>query len=225
MCLKTEFKPGTAPRHVVQRGCDEMPCFTGEDDYLVYLDRLAEAAARHRCAIHAYALLPDHVQLLVSLDDEHRLARMMRAVGGRYVEYVRYVHQRSDPIWRQGLESTAIANEQALLAWHCRVESAPAPAPHAAGAAEYRWSSYQHHAHGSPDPVVRDHPSYLRLGATQGERQRAYQELFRRPDRAPEPVATEGAANRGIARVHRFKQGVGRLIPPAGTLAYGAAAA
>jgi putative transposase len=56
------------PHHLVHRRSDRSPCFFSDEDYLVFLDCLKEAAERHGCAIHAYALMPDHVQLLVSLD-------------------------------------------------------------------------------------------------------------------------------------------------------------
>ena len=47
-----------APYYVVKRTHGGSPCFVTDDDYLVYLDYLDDATARHRCAIHAYVLLP-----------------------------------------------------------------------------------------------------------------------------------------------------------------------
>jgi putative transposase len=178
------------PRHVVQRRNDGSPCFFADEDYLVYLDCLKDAAERHKCAVHAYVLMPDHVQLLVSLDTEQRLSRVMRCVSGRYMEYVNYIYQRNGAFWEHGPKFTLIDSEQDLLATYLSIEATPVRACLAASPVDYRWSSHGHHAHGSEDTVIRDHPLYLNLGATQRERQLAYHALFRQPmgDRAPAEI-------------------------------------
>ena len=125
MCDKSVLSVTGTPRHVVQRRNDGSPCFFSDEDYLVYLDCLKEAAERHRCAIHAYVLMPDHVQLLVSLDTEQRLPRMMRCVSGRYVEYVNYTYQRNGAFWEHGPRSTLIDSERDLLASYRSIEATP----------------------------------------------------------------------------------------------------
>lgn len=169
------------PRHVIHRRNDGSPCFLGDEDYLVYLDCLKDAADRHECAIHAYALMPLEVQLLVSLDSETRLARVMRCISGRYVEYVNYTYQRNGRFWEHEAQVTPIDSEQDLLARYRAVEAGPVRARLAARPEHYRWSSHRHHACGGEDPVVRDHPWYLNLGTTHLARQLAYRELFQQP--------------------------------------------
>ena len=44
---------------------------------------------------------------------------------------------------------------------------------------QYRWSSYNWHAWGKANPLVRDHTLYDELGATADIRQYAYRELFK----------------------------------------------
>jgi putative transposase len=44
----------------------------------------------------------------------------------------------------------------------------------------YRWSSFRANGLGGRDAVLTPHPSYLALGATRVERQRAYRALFER---------------------------------------------
>jgi len=179
MCNASTFGTTGTARHVVHRRNDGTACFFNDDDYLVYLDCLQDAAARHDCAIHCYVLMPDRAQLLVSPEAESRLPVMMRCVGGRYAEYMHYIYQHHGAFWEHGTRFSMVDGERDLLACHRTIESAPVRARLAAGAAEYRWSSYRHHAHGSEDAVVRDHPCYFKLGATQGGRQSAYRELFR----------------------------------------------
>ena len=44
---------------------------------------------------------------------------------------------------------------------------------------DYFWSSYRHHALGTADRVVTEHPLFNALGATRAERAEAYRVLFR----------------------------------------------
>jgi len=199
MCYPTTARKFGTPHHVVQRRNDGSPCFFADEDYLVYLDCLKEAAERQRCAIHAYVLMPDHVQLLVSLDTEQRLSRMMRCVSGRYVEYVNYIYQRNGAFWEHGPKSTLIDSEQDLLGSYRAIESTPVRACLAESPADYRWSSHGHHANGCEDTVIQDHPQYLKLGATQRERQPAYHELFSQPSYDRVPAETGTSTNRGFA--------------------------
>ena len=186
--------PGIAgtPHHVVHRRNDGSSCFFSDEDYLVYLDCLKEEAELHGCSIHAYVLMPDHVQLLASLDSEPRLSRVMRCVGGRYVEYLNYTYQRNGAFWEHGVVVTPVRNEQDLLDRYCVIEATPVRARLVASPADYRWSSHRHHACGSEDTIIREHPLYLRLGTTQLARQLAYHELFRQlpNDLAPAGITT-----------------------------------
>jgi putative transposase len=189
------------PHHVVHRRNDRSPCFFSDEDYLVYLDCLKEAAERHGCAVHAYALMPDHVQLLVSLDSETRLEQFMRGLGAHYVEYVNYTYRRNGEFWQEEPNATAIGNERDLLACYQAIEAAPVLARIVPGPADYRWSSHRHHACGGEDAIVRDHPWYLGLGTTQLARQLAYNELFRESTTdgpAPDRIRTASGRNRTL---------------------------
>lgn len=168
------------PRHVVHRGSGGSPCFMSDEDYLVYLDCLKEAAECYGAALHAYVLMPGEVQLLASLDSETRLAQWLRFISGRYVEYVNYTYQRSSEFWAQEPQVTAVEDGREVLARCLAIEDAPVRAGLAARPADYRWSSHCHHACGAEDAIIQEHPSYLELGTTQLARQLAYHELFRR---------------------------------------------
>jgi putative transposase len=188
---------GTNARQVVHRRNDGTACFFNDEDYLVYLDLLQEAAARHHCAIHCYVLMPDRAQLLVSPEAEHRLPLMMRCAGGRYAEYVHYIYQLHGAFWEHGAKFSLIEGGRDVLASHRAIESAPARAGLVTGPSDYRWSSYHHHALGREDALVCDHPAYLGLGAGPRERQAAYRKSF---DRAPEVERLAGREQRRDSR-------------------------
>lgn len=201
------------PYHVVHRRNDGSACFFSDEDYLVYLDCLKEAAERHGCAIHAYALMPDQVQLLVSLDSETRLKQFMRGLGEHYVEYVNYTYQRNGEFWEVDPKIAEIHDERELLAGYRAIEAAPVLARLASGPVDYRWSSHRHHACGAEDPIVRDHPLYLSLGTTQLARQLAYNQLFREAPKGWAPARIRPAIRRDPALdADRLEDGIERSV-------------
>jgi len=71
------------PLHVIQRGNNRQPIFFCEGDYLRLHGWLAEAAAAHDCAVHAYVLMTNHLHLLVTPGNQKSLPCTMQALGRR----------------------------------------------------------------------------------------------------------------------------------------------
>ena len=67
------------------------------------------------------------------------------------------------------------------------------------GPGDYPWSSHQANAHGREDKLTQAHEVYLALGGDEGERQRAYQGMFRREANAEE--------------VERLRTGINLCVP------------
>jgi len=88
------------PQHVIARGNDRRACFFDPSDYRNYLELLREASARHRCEIHAYVLMTNHVYLLVTPRVSDGISRMMQAVGRRYVQQMNAPYGRTGTLWQ-----------------------------------------------------------------------------------------------------------------------------
>lgn len=170
--------PGV-PVHLIQRGNNRSACFYAEDDYHVYLGHLAEQAAKHGCALHAYCLMTNHVHLLVTPQHEDSLAQLMKALGQRYVQYVNRTYRRSGTLWEGRFRSCLLQDEAYVLACYRYIELNPTRAAMVAHPAEYRWSSYRGNAQGEANSLLTPHPLYRSLGSDGVERQANYRELFR----------------------------------------------
>jgi putative transposase len=99
MPRKPRFFVTGVPAYIVQRGHNRKAIFFAESDYRAYLGWLAEAAQRWGCAIHAYALMTNHVHLLSSAGEPEPISRAMQYVGRRYVPYVNAAYRRSGTLW------------------------------------------------------------------------------------------------------------------------------
>lgn len=170
--------PGV-PTHVVQRGNDRQDCFVDADDRRFYLACLAAAAAVNQCEIHAYALMTNHVHLLVTAGTPCGLSRMMQSVGRRYVWRFNAVRSRSGTLWEGRFRSSLVDSERYLLECHRYIELNPVRAGIVTDPQDYPWSSFRHHALGDHDPILVDHDEYLRIGPTRDARLDAYTRFVR----------------------------------------------
>lgn len=162
------------PHHLVQRGMNGQPVFQDGADYSAFLGWLRSASKRFKVAVHAYVLLPDQLQLLLSPADEPALGQMMQWIGRYYVPYFNQKYGRSGTLWQGRYKTSVIDPEHYFLLCSRYIESAPVRRGQAATPADYAWSSYAHHAGLRPDPVITDHPLYWALGNTPFDREAAY---------------------------------------------------
>jgi putative transposase len=169
------------PQHVILRGLDQQPAFVDDQDYELFIDCLKAASRDHHLSIHAYALMPGAVQLLVTPTEESSLPKAMQAVGRRYVAHFNRRYSRRGTLWEGRYRATVIEGERYFLLASRVVEMCPVRGQLVSAPEDYRWSSYRHHIGLTLDSLITDHPLYWSLGNTPFERQRAYRELCEQP--------------------------------------------
>jgi putative transposase len=178
MARKARFNLPGIPQHLIQRGNNREPCFFAESDYQRYLADLSEAADRNACRIHAYALMTNHVHVLVTPMSEHGLSHLMQDLGRKYVRYINQRYRRSGTLWEGRYKSSLIDSEAYLLTCMRYIELNPVRAHMVEHPGDYRFSSYACNAYGRNDRLVTPHPIYAALSADPTGRQEAYRELF-----------------------------------------------
>ncbi|HZW12963.1 MAG TPA: transposase [Noviherbaspirillum sp.] len=164
--------------HVIQSGNNRQVIFLDDEDCVAFLRWLREAARQFKVAIHAYVLMPNHLHLLVSPQDQTGLGKMMQWIGRHYVPYFNSKYQRTGTLWQGRYRATIIEADRYFLPCSCYIEQNPARAGLVATPADYPWSSYSHHVGTKPDPVITDHPMYWALGNTPFDREAAYLRLM-----------------------------------------------
>jgi len=171
------FLPGF-PQHLIQRGNNRTAIFLAEEDYGFYLESLLAVSRRYDVAIHAYVLMTNHVHLLVTPAYGDSLARLMQALGRRYVRFFNAKYQRSGTLWEGRFRACLIDTDRYVLGCYRYIELNPVRANMVSRPSEYRWSSYRVHAGGDSSRLITKHSLYLALGATDDERQAAYRRLY-----------------------------------------------
>jgi putative transposase len=211
------------PQHIVQRGNDRQPCFFADADRHRYLQDLKEIALHEHCAVHAYVLMTNHVHLLMTPDESGQVARVMQALGRRYVRYINDRYRRTGTLWEGRYKSSLVDRDTYLLRCYRYIELNPVRARMCTDPADYPWSSHGANALGDDNILVHPHRSYLRLGESREERCAAYRAV------ALENLADEDveAIRLHLQRQHalgsnRFRAAIeAQLARPAGPLKIG----
>jgi putative transposase len=167
------------PLHIVQRGHNRAPCFFAEEDYFTYLHWLSEALKETGCALHAYALMTNHVHLLLTPSRAALVPRLMISLGRRYVQYINTTYRRTGTLWDSRYKSSLIQAETYLLSCMRYIELNPVRAAMVDDPAHYRWTSYRANALGQASDLLVPHAVFLGLGRSDAARRQAYRALFR----------------------------------------------
>jgi putative transposase len=166
------------PQHVITRGVDKQAVFFQHGDYSLYMSALHKASTEHECDIHAYVLMVNHVHLLVTPRRDRSLPLMMQSMGRGYVQRLNARYGRTGPLWQGRYKACLIQDDKYFLTCQRYIELNPVRAGIAAFPVEYPYSSYAHHALGTEDPLISQHPCYRSLHTDPELRREAYRSLF-----------------------------------------------
>lgn len=156
---------------VLLRALPGLVAVADDEDRAAFVGALRDAAGAERVAVHAYALLPGSVWLLLTPADGVALGRFMQAVGRRYVIAHNRRYARTGTLWAGRYRAAVIEpgppQRHALMFVDLAV-----PEPGA--------TSASHRLGGPRSAFLSDPPAYWTLGNTPFERESAYRALLAR---------------------------------------------
>ncbi len=206
MARLPRFNLADVPQHVIQRGNNRQACFFEEQDYIVYLEKLAEYAKQYKVAIHAYVLMTNHVHLLMTPKTPTGISQLMQSLGRYYVRYVNIKYKRTGTLWEGRYKATIVQSEKYFLTLMRYIELNPVRAEMAEMASEYPWCSFQSNALGKNIKLLTPHPIYKQLAPRKKERLEAYLALFDQQLAEYSLTEIRDATNKSwVLGDHRFK--------------------
>jgi acetolactate synthase-1/2/3 large subunit len=102
--------------HVVQRGRARSACFSCAGDRAAYLKALRACSEVEQCAVHAYALMGNHVHLLMTFTRAAGAARLMPAVAARYARHLARAYGHEERVWEEAYDASPVRARRHLLA-------------------------------------------------------------------------------------------------------------
>jgi putative transposase len=170
------FPPGVSS-HIIKRGNNRSAVFSRADDYQQFLAFLREAASRCSTAVHAFALMTNHVHIIATPEDTASVPSMMKELGERYSRYFNAQYVRTGTPWDGRYRAFLLLDERYWLTCLRYVELNPVRAGMVTRAEDYEWSTYAAHAFGRRLDWLEPHPVFAGLGRSDTERAAVYQRL------------------------------------------------
>ena len=137
-----------------------------------------DACDEHLSEVNCYALMGNHIHLLVTPREQNSLPKTMQSLNTRYVMYFNRVHERTGTLWEGRYRTSTIDSQEYLKRCFQYIELNPVKDGYCESPADFRWSSHRYHSLGDSDRVVTPHRAYLALGETDAERRRRYRGWF-----------------------------------------------
>ena len=145
------------PHHVVQRGNRRQPTFFCDDDYIEYLDLMAQWCTKHEVDIWAYCLMTNHVHLIAMPQKKQSLRLAIGEAHRRYTRRVNFREGWRGHLWQERFRSYPL-DQPHLLAAARYIEQNPVRAGMVRAPEDYPWSSATAHLVGRNDALMRAKP-------------------------------------------------------------------
>ena len=186
MPRRSRFVIPGQPHHVIARGHNKARTFYGRADYELYLGLLQEHLEPNECLLHAYALMPNHVHLMVTPRTHRGISDLMAVINQRFVQNINRHRGRCGSSWQGRFKSSVVDSKGYALTCQRYIDLNPVRAGIVLDAADYPWSSYRTLAFGEPSLLVVPHDVYLALGEDAPSRQALYRSICEAPLRQEE---------------------------------------
>ena len=126
--------------HITQRAAGKEPLFLEDGDYLAMLGFLKEIANSCMLRIYAFCLMPNHIHLLLSPEEEN-LYDAMRDLFSRYAMKFNRKYERKGHLFAGPYRQSVCLDDSYLLAASLYIHLNPVKANLSPDPQTYRWSS------------------------------------------------------------------------------------
>ena len=197
------------------RGHGRQGVFRDDVDRQAFLSALQSACGRERVALHAYALLPDHVWLLCTPGSAQALGRTIQALGRRFSAAFNRRHQRRGSVWDGRYRATVVEGGTPLLEAMVFVDQAPVREGSAPTTLSEASSSTPQHVGSTAEFPLTDVTAYWALGNTPFDRCAAYKAMLDEPLGRERAEQLANSVQRGWAvGSSSFLDGLRRRLSP-----------
>jgi len=141
----------TGVYHAILRGINRDAVFLEDEDWQRFLYALFATKQASGCVVLAYCLMPNHVHLVISADDEP-IGLVIKRLGVRYAGWFNRKYGRVGHVFQDRFKSRPVEDDADLISLLRYVWNNPVKAGLVKRPDEYRWSSRR--ALGTPSLLV-----------------------------------------------------------------------
>ena len=152
--------------------------FRDEGDYEHYRRFLTEYKKRYDVVFYAYALMPNHVHLLVEVRDTP-LSRLMQALQFRYTRSFNIRYRKNGHLFQGRYKAILCERDPYLLELSAYIHLNPVRAGLVNDPMDYRWTSYEVYVKGEEDELVDTGFVLAQFSGTRSRAVRGYRKFVR----------------------------------------------
>lgn len=143
----------------------------------LYYNLLLKYKDRYHVQIHSYQFMENHLHLTGTMQSKESFSNFFRVVNNLFARNINKRLNRCGQVVMDRFKSPRIQNDEYMLRSMTYGDLNGVRAGRDKLPEESRWSSYAYYAYGKENPLITPAPSYLALGNTPQERQKAYRDM------------------------------------------------
>ena len=97
----------------------------------------------YKFKLYCFCLMPNHVHLIIEVEDPGALNKIMRGINLSYTLYFNYKYEKVGHLWQDRFKSRVIQKDNYLIDCMAYIENNPLRSSLASDIKEYPWSSYR----------------------------------------------------------------------------------
>ena len=164
--------------HVMCRGNNKAKIFHVGHDYRKYISNLSRYKQLYKFKIYAFALLPNHLHMLIHPTSPVELSSLMRSLNISYSVWHNRRYACVGHVWQDRFRSRIINDDNDFIACMSYIEMNPVRARLTDAPQAYKWSSCSERFSERSNILIDFHPIYLQVGLNKQERRRVYYEIM-----------------------------------------------
>lgn len=145
----------------------------------LYYGLLLQYKNKYGVQFHSYHLMENHPHLTGTMASKEAFSDFFRVVNNLFARKANKRLNRRGQMVMDRFKSPRIQDDAHMLRTMIYGDLNGVRCGRDEGPEDAKWSSYAYYAHGREDPLITPAPSYLALGKTPKERQRAYRAMVR----------------------------------------------
>jgi REP element-mobilizing transposase RayT len=165
--------------HVITRGNNRQKIFLSDEDYACFLEKLKAVKAKKQFMLHAYCLMPNHVHLLVTVENTPLSGIMQRVLTG-YTSHFHRTHKKSGHVFQGRYKAIICEKDSYLMELVRYIHLNPVRAGLARRPGDWGWSGHRSYLAADHSEGLIDDEALCELFGTDKNRARQAYEQFMR---------------------------------------------
>jgi putative transposase len=164
--------------HIVTRCNNRESLIKNELDFIEYKVILKKCKEKYDFLLHDYAIINNHIHLLIKLFTATNISQIMHSIDRRYARWYNEHYKRKGHFWEDRFYGELIKDDIQLLAVMRYIDLNPVKAGLCKDPTEWPYSGARFYLKGSKDGLLTAPEIYTSLGDTERTRQKTYSFIF-----------------------------------------------